>query len=102
MKGEIKMFKIAPKVYSSMFSLPTEIADKGLNGWLKSKGVLSLEGKSCRDIVDCIRSFIEVDVAGLDNTAANEALEHIMDMLELEKKREKISKKQKSIKASLK
>lgn len=30
MKGEIKMFKIAPKVYSSMFSLPTEIADKGL------------------------------------------------------------------------
>ena len=24
------MFKIAPKVYSSMFSLPTEIADKGL------------------------------------------------------------------------
>lgn len=46
--------------------------------------VFSLEGKSCRDIVDCIRSFIEVDVAGLDNTAANEALEHIMDMLELE------------------
>ena len=30
MKGERKMFKIAPKVYSSMFSLPTEIADKGL------------------------------------------------------------------------
>ena len=30
MKGEIKVFKIAPKVYSSMFSLPTEIADKGL------------------------------------------------------------------------
>ena len=30
MKGERIMFKIAPKVYSSMFSLPTEIADKGL------------------------------------------------------------------------
>lgn len=71
-------------VANKFVSTIVEISDKGLNGWLKSKGVLSLEGKSCRDIVDCIRGFIEVDVAGLDNTAANEALEHIMDMLELE------------------
>ena len=29
-KGERCMFKVNPKVYASMFSLPTEIVDKGL------------------------------------------------------------------------
>lgn len=37
---------------------------------------------SCRDILDIIRKYIDNGVTGLDDTAAKEALEHIMDLLE--------------------
>lgn len=56
-----------------------EIASNGLSSWLRKKGVVSLIGKSCKDVLDLIKTFINTDVAGLDNTAANEALESVMD-----------------------
>ena len=37
---------------------------------------------SCRDILDIIRKYIDNGVTGLDDTAAKEALEHVMDLLE--------------------
>lgn len=58
-----------------------EIISNGLDGWLKSRGIESLEGKKCQDILDIIRQYLDTGVAGLDNTAANEALEHILDIL---------------------
>lgn len=65
-----------------MTSTFQEIANNGLSSWLQQNGVLSLEGMSCRDILDVIRKYIDNGVTGLDDTAANEALEHIMDLLE--------------------
>lgn len=60
----------------------TDIANRGLLQWMRAKGIMSLEGKSCRDILSIIRGFIQNGVSGLDNTAANEALEHVMEMVE--------------------
>lgn len=58
-----------------------EIVTNGLLDWLRKKGE-SIEGKTCRDVIDIIREYIETGVAGLDNTAANEALECVLDQLE--------------------
>jgi hypothetical protein len=55
-----------------------DIASNGLTAWLKRQNV-SLSGKSCRDILDIIRSYIDIGITGLDNTAANEALECVLD-----------------------
>lgn len=60
----------------------SEIVNNGLSSWLKSKGVDSLIGKSCKDILDLIKGFIDYDISGLDDTAANEALEHVMEIIE--------------------
>lgn len=58
-----------------------EIAKNGLLDWLRQKGE-SIEGKTCRDVIDLIREYAETEIAGLDNTAANEALECVLDQLE--------------------
>ena len=58
-----------------------EVVSNGLTEWLRRKGI-SLSGKSCRDILDLIKSYIEIGIAGLDNTAANEALECVLDEME--------------------
>lgn len=58
-----------------------EVVSNGLTEWLRRKGV-SLSGKSCRNILDLIKSYIEMGIAGLDNTAANEALECVLDEME--------------------
>ena len=59
-----------------------EIASNGLIPWLQRNGVSSLEGMSCRDVLNVIRKYIDNGVTGLDDTAAKEALEHVMDLLE--------------------
>lgn len=66
-------------VASGLVSAFKEIASNGLSAWLHKKGVVSLIGKSCKDVLDLIKTFINTDIAGLDNTAANEALESVMD-----------------------
>lgn len=68
-------------IAGGLVSAISEIAKNGLSDWLSRRGVYTLEGKSCRDVLDLIREYIETGVAGLDNTAANEALECVMDDL---------------------
>lgn len=62
-------------------STVSDIINNGLTDWLRRRGIMSLEGESCQTILDLIRNYIEDDVAGLDNTAANEALEYVLDEL---------------------
>lgn len=59
-----------------------EIISNGLSSWLQRKGIDTLVGKSCRDVLNQIRGYIDFGIAGLDDTAANEALECVMDSLE--------------------
>lgn len=65
--------------FSSVFN---EIANNGLVEWLRQKGIYSLDGKSCHDIIDIIKQYIDTGIAGMDETAANNALECVMDYLE--------------------
>lgn len=67
-------------VFGNFVSVVNEIANNGLSEWLRRKGQ-SLEGKSCKDIIGIIRQYIETGIAGLDETAANQALECVLDML---------------------
>lgn len=69
-------------VINTFISAIQEIVSNGLATWLQQKGVDSLEGKSCQDIIDFLRQYIESGVVGLDSTAANEAIEGVMDRLD--------------------
>ena len=69
-------------VINTFISAIQEIVSNGLATWLQQRGVDSLEGKSCQDIIDFLRQYIESGVAGLDSTAANEAIESVMDRLD--------------------
>lgn len=69
-------------VINNFVSAILEIVSNGLATWLHQRGVDSLEGKSCQDIIDILRQYIESGVAELDSTAANEAIENVMDRLD--------------------
>ena len=69
-------------VINNFISAIQEIVNNGLPTWLQQRGVDSLEGKSCQNIIDFLRQYIESGVAGLDSTAANEAIESVMDRLD--------------------
>ena len=69
-------------VINNFISAIQEIVNNGLATWLQQRGVDSLEGKSCQNIIDFLRQYIEAGVAGLDSTAANEAIESVMDRLD--------------------
>ena len=68
-------------VANGLVSAISEIVKNGLNDWLSRRGITTLDGKSCQDVLELMRNYIEDDVAGLDNTAANEALEYVFDEL---------------------
>lgn len=59
-----------------------EIAEQGLWTWLTRRGISQGERKSCREILTIIEDFVKDYFAGLDETAASEALEHVMDKVE--------------------
>lgn len=59
-----------------------EIAQKGLSNWLSDKGFGNIQGKTCSDILNFLREYLSADVVGLDDTAANEALEFILEKLD--------------------
>ena len=66
-------------IAGGLVSAINEIVKNGLSDWLNRRGVATLEGKSCQDVLDLIRDYISAGVAGLDNTAANGALECVME-----------------------
>lgn len=68
-------------VIGELVSSIQEIVSKGLAQWLHQRGVL-LEGKRICDIIDIIRQYVEKEIVGLDHTAANEAMECVLDRLE--------------------
>lgn len=59
-----------------------EIAEQGLNAWLKTKGITSIEGKTTKEIVELLSGFMHDYFTGLDDTAAREALEAVNDLVE--------------------
>ena len=66
-------------IAGGLVSAISDIVKHGLYDWLNRTGVATLEGKSCQDVLNLIRDYISAGVAGLDNTAANEALECVME-----------------------
>jgi len=60
----------------------TEIREKGLDSWLKKRGIDTSEGKSVHDIFEIITGFIESDITSLDDTAAQAALQYTMGLIE--------------------
>lgn len=71
-------------IASRLVSAISSIVKNGLKDWLDRRGITSLEGKSCQDILGLIRDYIKAGVAGLDNTAANQAMESVLDDIEEE------------------
>ena len=69
-------------IINNFISAIQEIVSNGLAAWLQQRGVDSLEGKSCQDIIDFLKQYIESGVAGMDSTAANEAIESVIDLLQ--------------------
>lgn len=59
-----------------------EISEQGLKSWLKTRGVNSLDGKSCHDVIGLITEFSNNYFLGLDDTAAREALSFVMGKVE--------------------
>ena len=59
-----------------------QIHSEGCLNWLERRlGTHTLEGKSCQELLDMLKEYISLDVIGLDETAANEAFEHILGLL---------------------
>lgn len=82
-KGLSKVMGHSGVYYAGTFaSTFQEIAEQGLNTWLKKHGVSSIAGKTTKEIIELLSSFIHDDFTGLDDTAAREALEAVNDMVE--------------------
>ena len=59
-----------------------QIPSEGCLNWLERRlGTHTLEGKSCQELLDMLKEYISLDVIGLDETAANEAFEHVLGLL---------------------
>lgn len=79
------MFKINPKVYSSMFSLPTEIIDKGLkfatgeqikvilcifrNPEITTEEIMKKTNLSKNEVVECVEYWTDADVLKTEKVA---------------------------------
>lgn len=66
-------------VVGALASTIADIAKKGLHDWLSEKGFGNSAGKTCIEILRFLREYLSCDVVGMDDTAANEALEYILD-----------------------
>jgi hypothetical protein len=58
-----------------------EISEQGLATWLSDRGV-SLIGKSCHEVIEILGNFMYDYLTGLDDTAANEALDYVLKFIE--------------------
>lgn len=69
-------------VAGSFIQAFAEIASKGIGNWLHDKGFNYDEGSSCLAILDFLRQYLSTNVIGMDETAANDALEYILEKFE--------------------
>lgn len=69
-------------VAQNLVNTVAEIANKGLSNWLKAKGKSEDLGKSRVSILNYLREYLQSNVVGMDDTAANEALEYVLDKFE--------------------
>lgn len=69
-------------VVGGIASTFADIAAKGIDNWLKEKGVNLKNGKSCLDILSFLRQYLSANVVGMDETAANDALQHVLEKFE--------------------
>ena len=68
-------------VLSTFLGAISEISIKGLSGWLAEKGI-DLEGKNWKEISDILNELCSDTVIGMDETAANQALSEMLQILE--------------------
>lgn len=59
----------------------SEIQNQGLSSWLLNHNYGSLDGKNADQVKEIITVYVQDELVALDDTAANEALEYLMDML---------------------
>lgn len=59
-----------------------EISDQGLTTWLEKRGILSLEGRTCTQILAIVTDFIKGNIVGFDATAAQEATSYVLEQIE--------------------
>lgn len=69
-------------VAGSIASTFAEIAAKGIDNWLNEKGINLKNGKSCLEVLDFLRQYLSANVVGMDETAANDALQHVLEKFE--------------------
>lgn len=69
-------------VAGALASTFADISQKGLNNWLSENGFDNSDGKTCIEILHFLREYLSCNVVGMDDTAANEALEYILDKFE--------------------
>lgn len=68
-------------VLSNFLGAISEISIKGLSGWLAEKGI-ALEGKNWKEISDILNDLCSDTVVGMDETAANQALSEMLQILD--------------------
>lgn len=59
-----------------------EIQEQSLSAWLETHGHGSLENKTKEQVLETITIYVQDNLVGMDDTAANEALEHLMDLVD--------------------
>lgn len=68
-------------VLSNFLGAIAEIQKKGLSCWLAEKGI-TLDSKSWKEISDILKELCSDTVVGMDETAANQALSEILQILD--------------------
>ena len=68
-------------VLSNFLGAISEISIKGLSGWLAEKGI-TLDGKNWKEISDILNDLCSDTVIGMDETAANQALSEMLQILD--------------------
>lgn len=68
-------------VLSNFLGAIAEIQKKGLSCWLAEKGI-TLDSKSWKEISDILKDLCSDTVVGMDETAANQALSEILQILD--------------------
>lgn len=60
----------------------TEIVEEGFSNWLRCHGIDNVNDKNCHQLIDILKDFISDSMTALDDTAARDALEFVMEQVE--------------------